>query len=859
MTRRRGEQLIKIVRIFLLILLLAIVVVAAGGFLIYNDTVRGVLPVVNGSADVEGLQAQVEILRDNWGIPHIYASNQHDLFFAQGYVQAQDRWWQMEFFRHTGSGEIEALTGKNANLFETDIFIRTVGWRRTAERELEVMGEAERTMLQAFADGVNAYILSRPAEDLALEYRLLSVTGVNITVRPWTPVDSLVWGKVMAWNLTDTRGRENARAEMQATVGDAMMWNFTPPYPYEGDRPTVLYPEDLPIAETERASKLRSDSADPRQQDEGASSEAGVDFPFAGGDPGIGSNNWVATGSMTANGTPLLANDPHLGIQMPSLWYEVGLHCLPTSDQCPLNVVGFALAPSPGVVIGHNAHIAWGVTNAGADVLDQYRIMINPENPLQYQWNGEWRDMVVHEETIRFGDGEAPVTIQVRETHLGPIINDNAVNETTGEILGFNNEDPVVMRWTGSEPGTLFNAVYKLNHATNWEQFREALRDWDIPSQNFVYADVSGNIGYQLPGRMPIRPAGVDGLTPILATNDTDVWQGYIPFDLLPRIYNPAREFIVTANQAIVPPAYYEQLAGTLGDANTQLSYDWAYGQRAQRITELLREFAPNTVESFQRIQGDNKNIDAPLILPYINNLTITHGRTADARDLLLRWDYQMSMDSAPAALFAVFSERLLDNLYNDQAPENSPATNHQLWATVELFNQPENPWWDDANTPDVIERRDDILLRSFSEAVERTSELLGTDMSAWKWGDLHTATFVSNPLGASGIDLIEQLVNRGPVATGGSSDTVNATGWSPASGNFAVGGLPSMRMIVDVGDFDNSVTIHTTGQSGHPASPHYDDMIEPWRTVQYHRMRWSRRNVEEATADRLVLIPAGS
>ncbi|MEP7293100.1 MAG: penicillin acylase family protein, partial [Chloroflexota bacterium] len=833
----------KILRIILMILLLVVVVVVVGGFLIYNDTMRGPLPQTSGSLSVVGLNAQVEVLRDEWGVPHIYASDQHDLFFAQGFVQAQDRWWQMEFFRHTGSGSIEELTGKTDSLIGTDVFIRTAGWRRTAETEVAQMGEAERAMLQAFADGVNAYITSRPPDDLAMQYRLLGVTGVKINIEPWTPVDTVVWGKVMAWNLTDTTGNEYTRQALYETIGAAMAQDFyTPPYPYESaspaDRPTILYPDDLPITDAsgspssgaDTAGKISSSAGD-RQLIESetpvnplmAGSTRPGEFAFSGSDPGIGSNNWVATGSMTANGTPLLANDPHLGIQMPSIWYEVGLHCLPVTEQCPQNVVGFALSPAPGVIIGHNDHIAWGVTNVGADVQDLYQITVNPENPLQYQWNGEWRDMTVHDETINFGDGEAAVTIQVRETHLGPIINDNQINDETGEIEGFNNADPLVMRWTGSDVGTLFNAVLNLNIAANWEQFRNALRDWNVPSQNFVYADVQGNIGYQTPGSMPIRPAGIDGLTPSPASSDTDVWQGYIPFDDLPRIYNPARDYIVTANQAVVPPEYYDQLAEKTGeDANYSLGYDWAYGQRAQRITELLQQFAPNTVETYQQIQGDNKNVDAPQIVPYLANLTITDGAVDAARTLLLGWDYQMQMSSAPAALFAEFDKHLLHNLYDDQLPDDDPSSNHQLYPTTQLLNQPDNVWWDDASTSDVVEQRDDILLRSFSEAVQAATTAMGSDMTKWEWGKLHGATFVSNPLGASGIDLIEQLVNRGPFAVSGGSDSVNATGWNPADADFAVSGLPSMRMIVDVANFDNSLTMHTTGQSGHPASPHY-------------------------------------
>ncbi|MCC6802584.1 MAG: penicillin acylase family protein, partial [Anaerolineae bacterium] len=619
----------RIVRLVLLILLMAVVVVAVGGFVVYEDTMRGPLPQTSGTLTVDGLHAQVEVLRDDWGIPHIYGSDLHDIFFAQGFVQAQDRWWQMEFYRHVGSGTIGELTAKNDSAFGNDVYIRTAGWRRTAEQETARLTEPSKLALQAFADGVNAYILHRSADDLAMEYRLLGVTGVSITIKPWTIVDTIVWGKVMSWNLTDSSDYEYIRSEVIDTLGQAMMEDFTPPFPYDSDRPTTLYAEDLPITDDSASAPTVDVAAGKIMNPTMAGGVRIGDFAYSG-DIGTGSNNWVATGSMTQNGTPLLANDPHLGIQMPSIWYEVGLHCLPVTDLCPLNVVGFAFPPAPGVIIGHNDFIAWGVTNLGADVLDLYHIKVNPDDPLQYEWNGAWRDMTLVTETITFGDGEAPVTIQVRQTHMGPIINDNQIDEETGEVRGYS-DDPLVLRWTAGEPGTLYNALVELDTASDWEQFRAALRDWDAPSQNFVYADVQGNIGYQMPGSMPIRPAGKDGQTPTLVTGDADDWQGYVPFDDLPRIFNPARDYIVTANQAVVPMQYYDQLADKFdADNNYLYSYDWAYGERALRITELLQENAPNTVETYQRIQSDNKNVNAQLIVPYLNDLQIPPGSVAE-------------------------------------------------------------------------------------------------------------------------------------------------------------------------------------------------------------------------------------
>lgn len=851
----------KVLKIILLVLLLVVIVAVVGGFLFYNDTTRGPLPQEEGTLRLQGLDGEVEILRDTYGIPHIYASTPHDLFFAQGVVQAQDRWWQMEFARHIGSGSIEELTGQNDSVFGTDVFIRTAGWREAAERDVAAADPESLAAIQAFADGVNAYISSRSPAQLALEYRLLGLTGVDITIAPWTPVDTVVWGKVMAWNLTDTYSSELTRQSLTETVGAEMTEDFTPMWPY-GERPTIVDEADLPISEASlgQSAALTNTAAINGMQMAGNITGELAFLTGTSTEPNIGSNNWVSTGGMTESGQPLLANDPHLGIQMPAIWYEIGLHCQPVTDECPYNLRGFALPATPGVIIGHNDHIAWGVTNVGADVQDLYQITVNPDNPLQYQWNGEWRDMTVREETITFGDGVPAVTFQVRETHLGPIINDNQIGDD-GQLSGFNNEDPLALRWTGLDTGTLFTSVLKLNQATNWEEFREALSYWDVPSQNFVFADTAGNIGYQTPGSIPIRAVDHTGLLPADGSSDANEWQGYIPFDNLPRIYNPEREYIATANQAVVPLEYYDQLAEALGeDANYLLSYDWSYGQRGQRINDLLNELAPLSIADYQTIHGDNISVDAQDIMPFLTAVDYEDETLNDYRDWLGTWDFSSDSDSPQAAFFSIFSVHLLNDLFTDQLPDDVRPSGHNLYSAGVLMNDPENDWWDHAATGDVTETRDDILKMALGEAISQAQSLLGADRDAWEWGNIHGAVFVSNPLGLSGIDPIENIVNRGPQPVGGGSEIVNATGWSTEAGlegNFNLGSLPSMRMIVDFSDFDASQSIITTGQSGHPFSPHYDDQIGQWANIQYHPMLYTREAVEASLGSRLVLQPA--
>jgi len=850
----------KVIRTILLIFVLLVLIIVIGGAVIYGDTTRGPLPQATGSITVPGLDAPVEILRDRYGIPHIYASTMHDVFFAQGLTQAQDRWWQMEFARHIGSGAIQELTGANADVMGTDVFIRTAGWREAAERDVQTLPEEVLAVMQAFADGVNAYIRSRTPSQLALEYRLLGLTGVQIEVEDWTPVDTIVWGKVMSWNLTDTGGDDQTRDAILASLGPEMLADYIPQWPY-GESPTIVDPADLPV--TADSASVSASGAVPASVASAPLFAGSIrdELAFLGSrstTPGIGSNNWVSTGTMTESGTPLLANDPHLGIQMPAIWYEIGLHCWPKSDACPLDVRGFALPASPGIIIGHNDRIAWGVTNVGADVLDLYRLTINPENELQYEWNGEWRDFTVRDETIHFGDGGEPVTFQVRETHFGPVLNDNRLNDA-GLPRGFNNEDPLAMRWTGLDEGTLFQAVYQLNLARDWNEFRTALSFWNVPAQNFVYADINGNIGYQMPGSMPIRPADVTGTISIEGSSDAVMWQGYIPYDNLPRILNPERDYIATANQAVVPLEYYDQLAAELGeDANYLLSTDWSYGQRGGRINDLMNELAPLSIEDYRTIHGDNFNEDARVIVPFISAADMGSDDLNGLRDWLGEWNLHNDADSGQAALFAALGAQLLDRTFNDQLPEGHETFSHFLYSIGLLMDDPQNAWWDDVATSEV-ETRDDIIRASFEAAVSQMRTLLGTDQSAWRWGAVHTATFVSNPLGLSGISLIEDIVNRGPQETGGGFEIVNATGYSTGAaleGDFGLTSLPSMRQIIDVANFDNSLSIITTGQSGHPFSPHYDDQIESWAAVDYHPMLFTRPAVEAQLASALTLTP---
>jgi penicillin amidase len=780
-------------------------------------TVYRCWPKTDGTIPVDGLRAEVTVVRDDWGIPHIYASNTEDLFFAQGYVHAQDRFWQMEFWRRIGLGRLSEILGEPA--LEQDRFIRTVGWHRAAARELELLSGEARTVLEAYARGVNSYISTHKGR-LGLEFAILGLTGARFEPEPWAPLHTISWGKVMAWDLGGNRTDELLRASVAARLGTPAVDVLIPAY--SEDYPVIV--ED-PLTEA----SLRTVP------------EAAWETLALGPGRRLGSNSWVIAGDRTETGMPLLANDPHLGIQMPSIWYEIGLHCQPVGPECPYDVVGASFASSPGVVIGHNDHIAWGLTNLGPDVQDLFIEKVNPENPNQYEFQGQWRDMEIIREEIQVAGRDEPVVVDVRVTHHGPIIND--VGGGTEEEWSFGWQ-PLALSWTALQPGTLVDSILLLDRARSWEAFREALSYWDAPSQNFVYADVEGNIGYQSPGRIPIRAAG-DGTVPVLGWTGEYEWVDTIPFDELPRAFNPSRGYIVTANNAVVGEDYAYLL-----------TKDWAPGYRAKRIRDLIEADATLSIADVRAIQADRTPVWVQEVLPYVRALTSEDPRLKEALALLEAWDGQAARDSSAAALFEAFRLRLIDATVGDELGQRvlKKARPSVMDALLNMLPDPRSPWFDDTTTPHT-ETRDDILLRALREAVEELSETQGARADGWSWGEMHTATFENQCLGQCGIGLVEALFNRGPFAVDGSLGTVNQGEYS-LSEPYGAETIASYRQIIDLGDLSRSVAMHTTGQSGHPFHRHYADMIDPWRNVEHHPMLWDRADVERNAEGTLVLTP---
>lgn len=838
---RKGwlRKILKSTLIFLLVLGLLFV-----GFATY--TVRQSFPQESGTIQIPELKAEVSVQRDKWGIPHIYAANSHDLFMAQGYIHAQDRFWQMDFWRHIGSGRLSEMFGSSQ--LDTDKYLRTMGWARVAQQEIQEINAEMKAYLQAYANGVNAYLAEHQGSAVSLEYAVLKLLNPGYKPEPWQILHSLTWGKVMAYDLGRNFESEIERAILLKTLTPAEVEELFPPYPQ--DLPVIL-PE---LQQGETAGKGRNknvevllNSPDVLPALESITKPMiALEKLIGPTGTGIGSNNWVISGQRTTTGKPILANDPHLGVQIPSIWYEVGLHCTPKSAECPYNVSGFSFAGMIGVIIGHSDRIAWGVTNVQSDVMDLYIEKINPNNPNQYEVNGKWVDMQLVPETIQVA-GSQTIVQTVRYTRHGPILSDvspNLKDFKPSKSVELPQNYAVALRWTALAPSKLGYAIPQINRAQNWQEFRSAASNYDVPAQNLVYADIDGNIGYQMPGKFPIRAQG-DGRYPVPGWTDAYEWQGYIDFEKLPKSFNPPQGYIATANNLVNREYPY------------LITADWVYGYRAKRIVEMIsQQTQPIFLKDVQQIQGDNRNLNAQTLVPLLKSITVDTPRLQAAQKLLQGWNLQLGMTSPAAALFEVFWKHLLADTFHDQLPEKYFPNGGDRWYAVvaNLVKQPNSAWWDNRNTPKV-ENRNQILRQSFIEAVDELERIQSKDPKNWNWGKLHTITFRNATLGKSGVAPIEALFNRGVFATSGNGETVNANRWR-ANKSFEVTDIPSLRMIVDLGNLDNSVAIHTPGQSGHAFHSHYNDMVEPWRKIEYHQMLWESKNVTKNTTATLKLIP---
>jgi penicillin amidase len=858
------------------ILIVVLVIVAGALTGIVGVVTFRALPQTEGAIEVDGLNSSVTVLRDEAGIVRILGEDPHDLFLAQGYVHAQERLWQMEVWRHISAGRLSELFGKST--VDQDRFIRTLGWRQAAQRDLDALSKPARAAVDAYTDGVNAYIDSHGQGNQGLAFvvtALRSGTGGvgGYLVEPWTALDSVAWQKVQGWQLGGNFETEVFRMLADARLGDPALTDALFPA-YWPDMPIIT---PTPAATTRRPSgDTGADAGEAAPLITAAQAAAwrdvaSIDDAFlrlAGLDGGegiasdhqVGSNNWVVAPSKSSSGGALLANDPHLGISMPSVWFMNGLHCRKVTKACPYDVVGVSFPGIPGIVLGHNTRIAWGATNVDPDVQDLFVEKVDPDNPDNYLFRGESVPFVVREETIKVAGGE-DVVMEVRETRHGPILND--VDPRLEEA------PPLALAWTATAAvdGTL-ESIFAINTVGTFEEFRAAFATYGAPSQNFVYADVDGHIGYVFPGYVPIRADPEDRGARIRSGSDgKHEWKDRIPFEDLPWQLDPPGDMIVSANNAAVGDGYPYFVAS-----------EWDPGYRAKRIIELLDLAAESgggvSAAELAEIQMDVRVLRADLVKPHFEGI---EPATPDGRLVLERigaWDGLATIDSNGAAAYFATEYHLLRGLFDDQL---GPLAREYVGGTaswqsmIGLLDDPTSSWWDDVATAGRKETAPDVIAAALDAAGADLRTSLG-DPKDWTWGRLHQATFREQTLGTSGIAPLEWYFNKGAIPVAGAAGVVVANYYRPSRaypdpndpdyepvgfvGVFEVTNLPSYRFTIDMGDQDGARIVQTTGQSGNPFDGHYGDLIDEWAAGQTVPLPFSRSAVEAATEKRLELVP---
>ncbi|GAA4078854.1 penicillin acylase family protein [Nocardioides kongjuensis] len=830
--------------------------------------VRRSWPQTGGELSISGLDGEVRVVRDEHGIPQIYADSTHDLMLAQGFVHAQDRFFEMDVRRHATAGRLSELFGKSG--LETDLVVRTLGWREVAEKEVAMLRPATRSALDAYAEGVNAYLEGRSTSEMSLEYALLGITGLDYQPEQWTAVDSVAWLKAMAWDLRGNLDEEIGRAIATATVGEDRAQDLYPGYPYAAHAPIVQQGGvvdgafDQDATGSGAGSLARPPLGDPatvRALAKVRSVLAGVPALLGQGD-GIGSNAWVVDGDRTETGAPILANDPHLGISLPGVWTQVGLHCRTLSAECPYDVAGFSFSGVPGVVIGHNRDIAWGFTNLAPDVTDLYVERVTGD---EWEYDGQQLPLTRRTERIEVRDGK-DVELTVRSTSHGPLLSDLArfaadedVDVTDDGLLDQvddvadaqdGGDAAIALAWTALTPRPTADALLALDRASDWTSFHKALSSFAVPGQNVVYADTQGHIGYQATGVVPIRRPGNDGRQPAAGWLKETDWTGdVVPYDELPNVLDPDSGIIATANQAVIDPTRYPPY----------LTSDWDLGYRSDRINRLLAADDELSVDKMTAIQLDDRSAIGEALTPYLLDIDLPHGYYSDGQRLLRSWNYQQDADSAAAAYFNVVWREVLSRTFSDELPTAIQPNGGSRWFAVvsALLPRGKSPWWDDVRTDDKVERRSDILRDAMIAARDELTALESPNADEWSWGALHELELRSSTLGESGIGIVERLFNRGGWEVGGGGSLVNATGWDARVG-YEVATAPSMRMVVPMDGLDAARWINLTGVSGHAFHPHYTDQTDLWARGETLPWVFSEKAVDRAAGDVLLLTPEG-
>ncbi|MBC8163788.1 MAG: penicillin acylase family protein [Roseiflexaceae bacterium] len=753
----------------------------------------------DGALILKSPYGRVSIRRNAEGVPHIRARGENGAQFGLGYSHAQDRLWQMEFQRRLANGRTAEFLGPDGLKF--DALFRTVGLRRVAEAAWQKLSPSDRAPLEAYAAGINLY-LGQSSQQLPPEFGLLGVAA-----EPWTPIDVLAFGKLFTWGNGSNWDKELLRGQLAALLGPERAAQLTPAYTEDGP---VIVPDTQPSTLSPQPSTL---SPQPSALNELLALHQAVAEQTGIGADGRGSNSWVLSGSRTTTGKPLLANDPHLPSQSPALWYLTEL------SYDGRTVIGATVPGSPGVQAGHNGSISWGVTTINVDSQDLYIEQINDRNEALYQ--GVWEPLQIVPELIKV-KGQPDVTLNVRISRHGPLLSD--VVSPTGPALA--------VRWSGHDPvetGAL--SALAINRARNFAEFTAAFRDYRATDQNYTYADRKGNIGYITGGTIPLRASG-DGRTPVPGWTGENEWTGYLPWEQLPRSYNPPEGYIVSANNQVTGDA----LADVIGNS-------YAAPYRAVRIVEMIEAKGKHSPNDMATMQADVLAVHARNLLPLLLRTKPADARGQAALDLLRSWDMRANGDSAATAVFEAWYIRIAQRLFADELID---ATGKDLWPaygrtlnfvgmateTALLENQ---PWCDDVRTP-AAESCAATLAAALSDGLADMAKAQGSeDIAAWRWDRVHRVQFLHQPLGGS--PQAGPIFNRS-IANGGDKFTVNVASSFRNWEDYDQFHAAQYRQIVDFKHLWKSRWMIAPGQSGVPTSPHYDDLLERWQRVEYLPMR---------------------
>ncbi len=808
---RRTKLIIGVIGFLLVVLL--------GTFLFLRHLVTKSFPQTEGEVVLRELEEPVHVFRDDYGVPHIIAKNEHDALVATGFIHAQDRMWQMDINRRAGEGRLSEVLGRGAIAFDKQL--RTIGLKRIAERLEKSLQPDSREALQAYADGVNAYMETHRGK-FPIEFDML-----DYEPEAWTVQHSLLVARLMAWELCMGWWVDLTLGELMERFSLDKAMEIFPPYPKHAPRviPWRSGPRKFALAtrdfrSTERA--LRR-------------------FLNAGGSQ-VGSNAWVISGAKTVSGYPLLANDPHLGLPSPSKWYLLHL------KGGELNVMGASLPGTPYIALGRNEHVAWGFTNLMVDDVDFYVEKVDSLHPDQYFYNGRWRNMEMILEHIPVRDS-ASVSLTVRLTHHGPIVNDVHSSWFYQDSTTAATHAPVSMRWTGFETTDELYAMSLLNRARSWKDVRKALGHFQVPGQNALFADREGNIGYQAAVKLPNRGKHNPTL-PFPGWDDDFEWKGFVPFRQLPFVLNPSAGYVASANNKPVDDSYPHHISDL-----------WESPSRIVRLVELLETGGPFSEQDVQRIQLDYVSAHARETVPYL--LSAYAGKTVQdsvlhtALSYLRNWNYNFRKEDVTTTIFNTFYVKLLWNTFRDEMGRDLfhdyiYLTNVPIRVMSELLKFEWSSWYDDVTT-DEVEARDAILRKSFEDALEELQTTFGRELKTWRWGDVHQVTF-RHILGTE--KPLDRIFNVGPFPTGGAGTTLNSGEYNLNSPFRMIVG-PSFRHITDLSDSISSLMLITSGQSGQPLHSHYDDHAPLWLNGLYHRMIIDERTIREREDwSHLVLRP---